>query len=333
MRITRAVLVSAALCTIPAFCQGEDKTFYFPHAVSTAEMNAVTMTIRTIVDLQEIMPDAEHQSLQAHGPVDKLVAADWLFHQLYGPGTANPSAEYKFSGPREEVARILRVSPQASVQDITAVTTAIRTVVDIQRLFPLEYQKVLVARAAPDKIAAAAWLVEQLLPFDGAAPTADSQVYPSPVIESRWDAEKPLIRVLRMDPKATAQQLTAAVTAIRTVADLQRVFPFQSGNAIIASGAPERVAVAEWLVHELAKPPDASSVHQITMPSLTDGVVRLFFVPGQTDVTPLVSQIRQTLQVQRIFPFSQPPAVIMRGRPDEVSIAALLVQNFADKAH
>src|ERR1035441_6001505 len=87
------------------------------------------------------------------------------------------------------------------------------------------------------------------------------------------------------------------VTAIRTVADLQRLFPFESGKAVIMRGSPDRVAVAEWLIHELAKPSDPQATHQTTMPGVTDGVVRLFYVGQQSStaaLTALIGQIRAT---------------------------------------
>jgi hypothetical protein len=139
-----------------------------------------------------------------------------------------------------------------------------------------------------------------------------------------------------MDPQATDADLAAIVTAIRTVADIQRLFPFSPGRAVIARGSPDQVAVAGWLVHELAPSADSSAIHQTTMPGPIDGVVRLFYVGqpgGETDVAPLATQIRRTLDIQRIFPFSHPPAVVLRGRPDQMPAAEALVAKFAAESH
>jgi hypothetical protein len=141
-----------------------------------------------------------------------------------------------------------------------------------------------------------------------------------------------VIQVFRLDPKATNAELTAAVTAIRTTADLQRLFPFETGKAIIGSGDPDKMAVAGWLVHELNQPADAGAIHQTTMPGLIDGVVRLFYVGRQTDVSPLAAEIRSTLGIQRIFPFGQPAAVVLRGRPDQMPAVEALVAKFAADA-
>ncbi|MEI9974027.1 MAG: hypothetical protein WDO73_19435 [Ignavibacteriota bacterium] len=64
------------------------------------------------------------------------------------------------------------------------------------------------------------------------------------------------------------------------------------------------------------------------MPSIEDGTVELFYVGKPVDVAPLAAEIRTTLGLKRVFPLPH-SAVILRGRADEVKMAALLVSNFA----
>lgn len=332
MRITLTTLAMAAWFTFPGFGQ-TDKTLYFTPPVTPADMTAVTTAIRTAVGLEDISIDKVHQALVMHGPEDKSVAAEWLFHHL--EGSAAP-AEYKMFGEQGEVLAVIPVAPTAPNADLTAVTTAIRTVADLQRLFPLERPMAMVARGTPDKIAAAEWLVQQVLPRDGASPTGDSPPYPMEPFRPDKSDGKTVVRIFRMDPKATNADLTAAVTAIRTLADIQRLFPFSSGKALIVRASVDQVAVAGWLVHELAKPVDASAVHQIAIPGLIDGVVRLFYVGRETspeDLTALASQIRTTAAIIRLFPISHPPAVVLRGRPDQMATVETLVAKFAAGSH
>jgi hypothetical protein len=176
MRNALATLAIAAWFTALGFGQ-TDKTFYFTQPASASDITAMTTMIRTVVDLQDITPDAEHQALKARGPVDKLVVAGWLFDQLDRAGTG-VTAQYKMSGGGDDTVSVFRVSPGASNADLTALTTAIRTVTDIQRLFPLEAHRAIVARGTPEKIAAADWMVHQLLPPEGEAPTTNSPAYP-----------------------------------------------------------------------------------------------------------------------------------------------------------
>ena len=126
MSIKLATLAMPALFTVLAFGQNEDKTFYFTQPISTAEVTSMATMTRALIDLQNISVDPEHQAIAMHGPVDKLVATEWLLHQLdrtgasSGPGTAG---EYKISG---EVIKVFSVSPTATSADITGLQKAPR---------------------------------------------------------------------------------------------------------------------------------------------------------------------------------------------------------------
>jgi hypothetical protein len=325
MRTTLIALGVASLFTAFGFGQ-TDKTFYFTQSMSDAELGATVMLVRTIVDLQDISSDPEHHSVKMHGTVDKLVAADWLFQQLDHPVAQAAGPEYKIPGQHgEETIRVLRLSPAATKADLSGLTTAIRTVADLQRLFPYEKLNVIVGRGEPAKMALADWTVRQLNPYDGKAPTTDSPAIPSPLRDLRLVDANDVVQVLRMDPNATNGELTATVTAIRTIADLQRLFPYRTGNAMIGSGSPEKMAVAAWLVGELRKPADAHVVHQTRLTGQMDDVVRLFDIGGHVDLTRLVTEIRTTMGIQRVFPLDARSAVIVRGRPDQMPAIEAIV--------
>jgi general secretion pathway protein D len=116
----------------------------------------------------------------------------------------------------------------------------------------------------------------------------------------RRDYEDEVTRIFFLKNIQATQDLTAMITAIRTVADLQRLFPFEGQYAIIAKGTADKVALAEKIIHDLDKPKsevvidifvmEASSVY---MRSLAAGP----FTTGvnlQGNFTP-----RQSIQVQQ----------------------------------
>jgi general secretion pathway protein D len=70
----------------------------------------------------------------------------------------------------------------------------------------------------------------------------------------RRDYEEEVTRIFYLTNVTTNADLTAMVTAIRTVADLQRLFPFESQSAIIAKGTADKMALAEKIIHDLDKP-------------------------------------------------------------------------------
>jgi len=52
-----------------------------------------------------------------------------------------------------------------------------------------------------------------------------------------------------------------------------------------------------------------------------------------TNVTALITHIRTSIDINRIFPFSHPPAVVSRGRPDQMPAVEALAAKFAAEAH
>jgi hypothetical protein len=337
MRTTTTCFVMAVLAVSLGIAQtpaGQDqtRTFYFTQPITNSDMTAMTTLVRTVVDIQNLSVDQGHKAVVATGSLEKLNATEWLFQQLDASAgnQATATPEYRMGDNSGEVVHILRFPPTATIADLTAMTTAIRTVADLQRLFPYEKQKAVVGRGTPEKVAAAEWLFHQLNPAPGETVSADSPAYPMPEIRD----ETAVVRIFRMAPGTTNQTLTALITAIRTVADIQRLFPYEAAKAIIMRGSTDKVAVAEFLVHALRTPIENSSpnaTHEAQLPGVTDSVVRVFYLyhhNSSAELTTLVSQLRAATQIQRIFPFSQPAAVILRGQPDQMPLMEAMISKF-----
>ncbi|HXM44981.1 MAG TPA: cohesin domain-containing protein [Bryobacteraceae bacterium] len=70
----------------------------------------------------------------------------------------------------------------------------------------------------------------------------------------RRDYEEQVMKVFYLTNVTTPQELQEIVTAVRSVADIQRLFVYNAQNAIIARGEADRVALAEKIIHDLDKP-------------------------------------------------------------------------------
>ena len=70
----------------------------------------------------------------------------------------------------------------------------------------------------------------------------------------RRDYENDVTKIFFLKNISSNPDLTAIVTAVRTVCDLQRLFPFEGQYAIIAKGSADKVALAEKIIHDLDKP-------------------------------------------------------------------------------
>jgi hypothetical protein len=181
----------------------------------------------------------------------------------------------------------------------------------------------------------AEWLFHQLIPPAGQTSGADSPAY-HPVASAGENDQ--VMQVFRIDPSTSNQALVALCTAIRTIADVQRVFPYEAGKALAIRGDAGRVAAAEWMIHELGKATDASQLaaaHEFQMASYIDGgtagVVRVFYLShheSSAELSSLITQVRTTAQIQRVLPIPDRHAIVLRGLPDQIPAIEALIAKF-----
>ncbi|MCU1235195.1 MAG: type and secretion system protein, partial [Candidatus Solibacter sp.] len=81
----------------------------------------------------------------------------------------------------------------------------------------------------------------------------------------RRDYEEQVAKVFYLSNVNTPQELQEIVNAVRSIADIQRFFPYNSQNAIIAKGSADQVALAEKILHDLDKPKSEVVVDIIVM--------------------------------------------------------------------
>ncbi|MBZ5723897.1 MAG: hypothetical protein LAP87_02765 [Acidobacteriia bacterium] len=70
----------------------------------------------------------------------------------------------------------------------------------------------------------------------------------------RRDYEEQVTKIFYLQNAVSQQDMTEMVTAIRTVADCQRLFQYQSANAIVAKCEADKIALAEKIINDLDKP-------------------------------------------------------------------------------
>jgi general secretion pathway protein D len=81
----------------------------------------------------------------------------------------------------------------------------------------------------------------------------------------RRDYEEQVMKVFYLSNVNTPQELQEIVTAVRSVADIQRLFVYNAQNAIIARGEADRIALAEKIISDLDKPKSEVVVDVLVM--------------------------------------------------------------------
>ena len=122
------------------------------------------------------------------------------------------------------------------------------------------------------------------------------------------------------------------VNLIRTIADVQRMFPYAAQGAIALRGNAAQVALVEWLFHELDTPDRQAqnpAAYEYRLPSGVIDAVRVYYLTHagtQQDIQAIASAVRTTASVQRIFPYGAQKALAMRGTDTQIAAAGRLIQ-------
>lgn len=73
-------------------------------------------------------------------------------------------------------------------------------------------------------------------------------------VTKRRDYEDEVVKVFYVTNATSVQEFQEIATAIRTVAEIRRVFTYNAQKALIVRGTEDQVALAEKLIHDLDKP-------------------------------------------------------------------------------
>jgi len=228
------------------------RVFRMDPSATQADLTAVVTAIRTTTDSQRMFPYYPQRAVVARSSVDRVDAAEWLFHQLSPPAGQTPSEDspayhpVAFQHEDNPVMRVFRLDPNTSNQTLTGLVTAIRTTVDVQRVFPYEAAKAVAIRGDAGRVAGAEWIIHELRKPADAAQLAARHEYQMPNYIDGGTND--VVRVFYLTYRESAQDLSTLTTQIRTTALVQRIFPLVERHAIVLRGRPDQMPATEALV-------------------------------------------------------------------------------------
>lgn len=180
-----------------------------------------------------------------------------------------------------------------------------------------------------DQIEFAQWIVSEL-----DKPAAEPLPANSVEHQYRMPAERfDIVRVFYVAHSQTPLDLQEIMTMMRVSSNLRFIIPNASRRALIARGTALQIEVAAWLVGELeatanAAPSAAKEPHEYKVPG-GDELVRLFFLAqSQTpqDIQKVMTTVHAAANIANIFPSVSRKALLVRGTPDQIAIAARVIE-------
>ena len=173
----------------------------------------------------------------------QVAMVDWLVGELDRSEPAPGTHEFRVPGASDDVMRVFFLAHASAPEQVQEMATLLRSTADIQRLFTYNAPKAVALRATGDRVALAAWLVDELDQPDNRRDTAIHE-YRLP------SGAEDVTRVFYIAGAATRQELQEIASEIRRTAGIRRLFVYNARNAVAARGSAEQIAAAQQVIGE-----------------------------------------------------------------------------------
>jgi hypothetical protein len=147
--------------------------------------------------------------------------------------------------------RVFHFTYTETLQGYQEIATVMRTIAHIRDVSVDRSTKALALRGTVEQMALAEWLFNELDgPASGQPIPQDSATHEYRVPGSSDD----VVKVFHLVHAETAQGLQEIVTAIRTAAHIQRIFPCNAPRALALRGKADQIILAERVIRARDKP-------------------------------------------------------------------------------
>jgi hypothetical protein len=208
--------------------------------------------------------------------------------------------------------------PTPSARDYQELVTVIRTVADVREVSidAAAGQITFGGRGeAPDM---SEWLLQQLDKAPGKTPSETAEFHSAKKDDN--------LAVFYMKHVRSERGIQEALTVLRTVADVQKVFSYGALNALAMRGPAAQMALAKWMIE--AMDTDAGirvpKVPEFRIEGVRDPIVRVYYLANartSDDISRMLTAVRTSGGIMKTFTLSTNRIFFMRGAPDQMTKA------------
>lgn len=253
-RPARASLAGVYEYHLPSAPGDVVRVFYATHALSPQAIQEIATTVRSVSDIRRVFIYNRLTAVAVRDTAAKVSLAAWMIGQLNQPENTRAPEPHEFKLSDQDVARAFELANAPNPQALQEMTTLIRSVADMQRLFTCNARKTIMLRGRPELVALAAWLVSELdrpASPSAAGDASAAHEYRLPDDASPRDGQT-IARVFYLPPQPPAD-LQKAISLVRANARVQRLFLYNALDALAVRGTPGQIATAEKTLDEIGK--------------------------------------------------------------------------------
>lgn len=332
--VIAAVLASVVSGQPNAPADGE-RVFHFTNSGTVQDLQEMATTIRSIGEIRQVSLDPALRDFTVHGTAEQIALAQSLFNELdksvdrpVQPGPHSVSPEFRLSGGGDNVVRLFYVPNAPTARDLQEVATMMRSIGEMRRVFTCNTPRAIAVRGTDEQLSLGEWLLTDLDQHAQALSAAAGRPAPR---EFRMSGADDVVRVYYATHTTTLQDFQEVATLVRSIAEIRRVFTYNTPRAIALRGSGEQLALADWLFRELkqpvnSQPPDTPEFH---LAGGGDDVVRVFYLMNTTTLQQfqeIVRSVRTETKIRRAFTYNAPRAVALRGTGPQIAMAEQLLK-------
>lgn len=225
----------------------------------------------------------------------------------------------------QDATRVFQFHHVDKAQDLNEVGTLIRILSGIKQLAVDTVQTNISVRGTADQIAMAEWLFTEL----------DQQTLPEFATKEFKipNNSGDVARVFFLTHTSTVQNFQEIATAVRTIADMRFAFTYNGPRALAVRGTADQVAAVAWILREIdqpsgAKRTDSREYEMIDQGGRGETAVRVLYLPYASTIQEFqeaTTMVRTIGQIQRVFTYNAPRAMVVRGTADQVAAADWMI--------
>ena len=221
-------------------------------------------------------------------------------------------------------------TPAQALPDVSKV---LRTIAGVRASIDADARTITV-NAPADQSAVAEWLVHELDQPRGRVPVPAIHEYGGVSPKVLWvPPDETVMKLFYPAHADTPLALIEMITAIRVLADVPLLEPYNEKRIVALAGPADAMVVATWVFHDLDQPPAREltiSAYKapIRVREGEDQVVRVFHLAHvrAKNLGELVASIRNKVGASSVFAIHAPAAIILRGPAAEAAQAENMVK-------
>jgi hypothetical protein len=225
------------------------RIFYLGNASTPQELQEVATTLRSVADIPRLFVYNALKAVAVRGTGQQISLAAWMVDQLDQPAKVAAPAPHEYQLRGDDVARVFELTYAETPQQLQEITTLVRAVGDIQRVFVCNARRALVLRSTAERVALAAWLVSELdKPVNGPA-AAEGNAAPHEFRLTNDSAN--LVRMFYLTGFNSPRERQKAVAQVQATAQTSRMFVYNALGVLAVRGTVGQVATAEKVLEEM----------------------------------------------------------------------------------